>query len=229
MKRVLSYDQQTVASSNPAARFSHQFRYKRSAEIVRRHLPDDGTLLDYGAGQGRFLHAMKSIHPHATLVGFDAYVEPLFPGLSYVGSMDEVGASSIDVVTAFEVCEHLNDTQLNEFLRNAHRVLSETGVLILSVPIMFGPIVVLKEASKMVTHRRRCQYSLSELARVVAGQPINRPEDPQHTHKGFDFRKLRRSIESQFSVENVTWSPFPSLPWVVNSQMFLVARRQNRV
>ena len=228
MKRVLSYDQQTVASSNLLVRFSHQFRYKRSTEIVRRHLPDDGMLLDFGAGQGRFLHAMKSIRPRATLVGFDAYVEPLFPGLSYVGSVDEVGASSMDVVTAFEVCEHLNDTQLNEFLRNAHRVLSETGALIVSVPIMFGPIVLLKEASKMVAVRRRCQYSLSELARVVAGQPINRPED-RYSHKGFDFRKLRRSIESQFSVENVTWSPFPSLPWVVNSQMFLVARRRNRV
>ncbi len=113
----LSYDEQTVASSNPATRLSHQYRLKLSSDIVSQHLPAEGSLLDFGAGGGRFLHGMKAVRPQATLRGIDAYVRPVFPGLTYLESLNDLEESSVHVVTALEVCEHLNGAELTSFLR----------------------------------------------------------------------------------------------------------------
>jgi hypothetical protein len=44
------------------------------------------------------------------------------------------------------------------------------------------------------------------------------------THKGFDFRQLRSTIAEAFTIERELLSPFPGLSWIVNSQIFFVAR-----
>jgi 2-polyprenyl-3-methyl-5-hydroxy-6-metoxy-1,4-benzoquinol methylase len=49
-----------------------------------------------------------------------------------------------DVVPSFEVCEHLADSELDEFLLSTERNLKSNGRLIVSVPIMIGCAVIAK-------------------------------------------------------------------------------------
>lgn len=62
--------------------------------------------------------------------------------------MAAVPKDSIDVLTAFEVLEHVIDEDLTAFIADARRVLKSSGTLIVSVPIMFGPVVLAKEVSR---------------------------------------------------------------------------------
>ena len=57
----------------------------------------------------------------------------------------------VNVVTAFETCEHLSDDHLGAFLIGAHAALTEGGTLIISVPIMIGTALLPKELNKMAS------------------------------------------------------------------------------
>jgi hypothetical protein len=224
MARPVTYENQTVNSANPAARFAHRSRIGRSVSLACSHVPMGGSLVDFGAGTGHLLDAVRSRRPDAALMGVEPYKEARFPEIRYVPSMSRIDDNSTDVVTAFEVCEHLHKEEITEFLDHSRRVLKRTGSLIVSVPIMYGPVILLKEPAKMLLMRRACEYTARELVNVLCCKPISRPANPRHTHKGFDFRELKRNIERQYEIVAIQFSPFPKLPWPLNSQIFLIAR-----
>jgi SAM-dependent methyltransferase len=225
MSRQVKYEKQTFSNSNPAARYAHTTRFKRALGMVSSRLEEKGTLVDFGAGKGLFLHELMKLKPSASLWGIDPYKPSAYTTVRYAESLAQFEDCSVDIVTAFEVCEHLTANELEEFLNEAGRVLRESGFLILSVPIMHGPVVILKELNHMVLMRRKFQYSPLEFLRVVLGLPIERPKDPRHTHKGFDFRALRKAVHVHFKPVLLTYSPFSFLPWVANSQMFMIIQR----
>ena len=228
MVRRVSYGRQTVDSVNPAKRVAHRARLKRAVSIANNYLEPQSALLDFGAGPGKFLKDVEKIRTDVTLFGYDKFKNESKNGLNYVKTLGELPNESIDVLTAFEVLEHVIDEDLESFIREAKRLLTNSGTLIVSVPIMYGPIVLVKEASQMISRRRRPEYSLSEFVRVLAGSRIARPPtiDRYQTHKGFDFRQLRQRLSKEFFIEKEILSPFPLLPWMLNSQFFAVAKRK---
>ena len=131
----------------------------------------------------------------------------------------------VNVVTAFETCEHLFDDHLGAFLIGAHAALTEGGTLIISVPIMIGTALLPKELNKMASFGGRSDYSLAELVRGICALSVARPPDRATSHKGFDFRCLKRKLAELFIVERELLSPLP-LPWWINSQIFLVCRKK---
>jgi 2-polyprenyl-3-methyl-5-hydroxy-6-metoxy-1,4-benzoquinol methylase len=226
MAKSVSYDRQTIRSLNPAKRFAHLSRLKRAVDIADTLLPVGGALLDFGAGPGKFLSDCQQRRPDCKFYGYDKFKAPDEHRLTYVRATADLASESIDVLTAFEVLEHLIDADVQSFMIEAKRLLKETGSLVVSVPIMYGPITLIKESSNMVCHSRRIEYSASELLRVVAGQRIARPAsaDRYTTHKGFDFRALRSTLSREFRIEKSVLSPFPRLPWLLNSQIFMIGK-----
>ncbi len=101
------------------------------------------------------------------------------------------------------------------------------GEVLISVPVIGGPTLLLKEANRAVLFRRRSDYSVGELlAASFGGRPAPRPDDIRVTHKGFDFRALVDRLGERFEVGDVARSPFPALPWWLNSQVFARLRRR---
>src|SRR5688500_6336523 len=145
------YEQQTVDRRNPIARFTHRTRMRKSKRLVTRHLPASATILDYGCGQGRFLHDLaidiRDRQPQArvSLLGYDPFATAKFEGYRVVSDVNEFDAESVDILTILEVCEHLTDAELQEFIYFAVKVLTPEGRLLVSVPIEIGPAVLVKE------------------------------------------------------------------------------------
>ena len=222
----IPYHRQTIGSLNPAKRFAHRSRLRRAAIITDDLLPEGGSLLDFGAGAGKFLGDMRARRPDAVLFGYDKFKGKSTEGATYVPTMADLPDQSLDVLTAFEVLEHVIDEDRESFILAARRLLKKTGCLIVSVPIMYGPITLVKEASQMISRRRGMGYTLPELGRVLIGRPIPRPPTAvrYQTHKGFDFRRLRSRLSCEFCVEKEVVSPFPALPWILNSQVFFISR-----
>jgi len=225
MVHSVSYDRQTVASLNPAKRMAHRSRLKRAVSLADRFLPANGSLLDFGAGPGKFLNDLNAQRPDGIYFGYDKFKSPDYDGIHYVQSMADVVDKSMDVVTAFEVLEHVIEEDLTTFMTDSKRALKDSGTLIVSVPIMYGPVVMAKEVSQMVAFRRKFDYSAGEFCKVLFGVNIDRPpvEDRYKTHKGFDFRYLRDRLSREFDIKDVVLSPFPAATWALNSQIFFIA------
>jgi SAM-dependent methyltransferase len=212
----------TVESPNPLARFAHRTRMARSLSIVKRYLPYKGSLVDFGAGTGLLLHQIRQQYPAAELFGVEPFMDPLYPtSARYVRALTQLPQRSVDVICAFEVCEHMHESEIREFLLDSSRTLRPTGRLIVSVPIMYGALV----APKVLNHIRLggwTHYSLRHVVRSTLGLSVPRPSDPRTTHMGFDFRWLKHLIAERFRIETSFYSPFTPLPWFFNSQIFMV-------
>lgn len=224
--REISYDQQTVNSANPLARYAHRTRMAVALNLVKNLCSPAATVVDFGAGPGLFLHTLGQERSDIRLVGHDPYMAPTFPEVKYAESLNSVEASSVDVMTTFEVCEHLYPDEIDRLLSDASRILKPNGALVISVPVMYGLAIVPKVMNWMIRGRTfKSEYSTPEMFRAIFGLPVSRPENPRITHKGFDFRELRDTVSKRFVIDSVYRSPMPSVPWWMSSQYFMICRK----
>lgn len=226
--RTVSYAAQTLDTPNPIARYAHRQRYKASFDRVAGKVRERGTVFDYGCGQGDFLNTLADLRPDLRLIGFDPESGHEAERYTPIDDPATVEPASADLVCCFETLEHLYADEVASFLRTADRVLVPGGEILISVPVIGGPTLLLKEANRAILFRRRSDYSARELlAASFAGRPAPRPDDIRVTHKGFDFRALLARLAERFDVADVTCSPFSALPWWLNSQVFARLRRRS--
>jgi len=224
MAQEIPYDRQTINTPNPFARFSHRRRMANSVALAEKLLPENGVILDFGAGTGVFLRAFATERPDATLFAVEPFMRrSSTSNVTYIESLKSL-RRKVDVISAFEVCEHLDDDRLDGFLDDAYSCMDSSGRIVLSVPIMIGAFLPIKELNRALLHRRRSEYSLNELIRGILGKTVTRAADPLCSHKGFDFRALRKRLQTRFVIELEAYSPLP-LPWWTNSQVFFVCRK----
>ncbi|RFU47642.1 methyltransferase domain-containing protein [Paraburkholderia sp. DHOC27] len=224
--RDISYEEQTVNAPNPLARFAHRTRMVVALDLAIQACPEHATVLDFGAGPGLFLHTLGQARRDVHLIGHDPFVASGFPEIKYADSFNRIDDTSVDVLTAFEVCEHLYPQEIDQLLEDASRVMKPNATLIISVPIMYGVAVIPKVLNWMVRHRKsKTEYSVPEILQSAIGTRVSRPENPRGTHKGFDFRELRDTVEQRFTVSAVRHSPVKWLPWWLSSQYFMICRK----
>jgi hypothetical protein len=110
---------------------------RRKLGLLRRSAPSGRVLLDVGSATGFFVH-------EASMAGWEATgIEPSSWAASYArdrlgvdvtyGTLDDAHGDKVDVLTAWEVIEHVTDPYA--FLRKSHSLLHPTGVLALSTPV----------------------------------------------------------------------------------------------
>jgi len=227
---TVPYEKQTVDSPNPIARFAHRARLKRSKRLLMPLLGESAVLLDYGCGQGRFLHDIASDikvqKPGVVLLGYDPYQSAQYDGYRIVSDPAAIAAQSVTVLTCLEVCEHLTDSETQEFIDFAMNVLTPTGRLLVSVPIMTGPAVLLKELSRSILFRRRSDMTASELFEAAfLGIPARRAEDIKTSHRGFDWRVTQQSLLKNFRCVNIEFSPLPYKSPYGQSQILMLFQK----
>lgn len=226
MSRPVTYDKQTVDCPNPLVRFSHRARINKSLEIVDAYLPKKGKILDFGAGPGLFLHRLGAIRDDAELVALEPFMDVVYRNITLIKTFDKNQKNKYSLITAFEVLEHLDDKIVESFLINAYDNLEKNGKLIISVPVMYGALLPIKEASRSVLHLERSEYSAQELIKSFLGINVERSDNALHSHKGFDFRLLENKIKNLYNIDKKFCSPFSSLPWWLNSQQFFIASKK---
>jgi 2-polyprenyl-3-methyl-5-hydroxy-6-metoxy-1,4-benzoquinol methylase len=109
-------------------------RQRRVQRFIR-----SGALLDVGSGDGRFVHHMASEGWQATGIDFSPAAQALArarggSGRFLCGSIfdHELEPASIDVVTLWQVLEHIGETR--EFLERTHELMRPGGVFVAAVP-----------------------------------------------------------------------------------------------
>ncbi len=226
----VSYEKQTVDNPNPIARFAHRTRLKKSKRLLMPLLVESAVLLDYGCGQGRFLHdiatELKEPGPRVELLGYDPYQGAQYNGYRVVSDPTAIASQSVTIVTCLEVCEHLTDSETQEFIDFTLNVLAPTGKLLVSVPIMTGPAVLLKELSRSILFRRRSDMTGSELLKAaLLGIPARRADDIKASHRGFDWRVTQQTLLKYFRCVDVEFSPLPFRGPYWQSQVLMLFQR----
>jgi 2-polyprenyl-3-methyl-5-hydroxy-6-metoxy-1,4-benzoquinol methylase len=225
MGRKVAYRRQTIDTPNPVARYAHRQRYRLSLEQAADTVRDGGVVLDVGCGDGDFLNALAGLRPDLDLWGYDPESNHTPQHYGLVDDLASVSSRSVDLVCCFETLEHLYDREIDTFVDDATRMLAPGGRLLVSVPIIGGPPLLLKELNRVVLFRKGTDYSARELAAAsVLGRPAPRPDNWRISHKGFDFRRLDDRLAAHFEPVHAAWSPFPRLPWWLNSQAFRLLR-----
>jgi 2-polyprenyl-3-methyl-5-hydroxy-6-metoxy-1,4-benzoquinol methylase len=223
MNSRVPYNKQTLDTPNPIARFSHQARYRFSLIKVLEYLRFNGELLDFGCGDGSFLHKLSLASPQAVLYGFDPESDQIYRSYQKINALDDLKDRSMDIVCCFETLEHLYDHERERFLVDMKRILKTNGKVVVSVPIIGGPTLLLKDLNRNILFKRISEYSLKELLLAsLLFIPAPKPENPRITHKGFNFREIEAELSTKFKLIEKMYSPFPLLPWFLNSQLFLV-------
>lgn len=228
MSREVPYEVQTLNHPNPIVRFAHQTRYRNSLNLAARLLRRGGSILDFGAGQGEFLHRLATQRPDVRLIAFEPFMTIKYPEIENRRTIEEVETNSIDFYCAFETLEHISDEQIERFIAEGQRVCRANGTIVVSVPIMQGVILPIKEISRSLLFRRFSDYGIAELMKGIVGMDVPRADNILWSHKGFDQRRLYDRLRATFYAEEKFYSPFRALPWWCNSQAFFVfsAKRQ---
>ena len=197
----------------------------KSVALAEKYLPQKGVVVDFGAGTGLFLSTLGDRRSDVKLYAIEPFMPPATDSrIHYIKNLESLKLE-VDLISAFEVCEHLTDAETEEFLSAAQHIIRTDGKLIISVPIMIGGPLILKELNRSILITRRASdYSVTELIAGVLGRTVQRPTNRGPTHKGFDFRWLREKLRERFIIESEILSPLP-LPWWANSQVFFICRK----
>ena len=105
---------------------------------IRADLPDSGTLLDIGCGNGSFLQAFRQAYPHWQMIGAElddrnrAVAEPI-PGVIklHTGPLEQL-SERFDLIVMIHALEHIPGAR--EFLIRLNDLLVPTGSLLIEVP-----------------------------------------------------------------------------------------------
>ena len=247
------YARKQLLSGSPLVRWSHGSRFRLARDLVAPLA--GRPLLDYGCGDGTFLSIVQDLFPTALGVDIDplqiddcASRFADAPGVRFLTTdrlSDAAHRERYSVVACMEVLEHCPDDIQAHVLDDLRRVTAPGGTVVISVPIEIGPPVVAKQCARAVIALRgaseyatRERYAPRELVRLMfAGADTNFTREEyqgvgpngQPTrftgHKGFNWRKLRRAVESRFTIERQLCSPVPVAgPWL-NSQVWFVCRK----
>lgn len=225
------YDNETVNSPNPLARFSHRSRVRKSYDIVMPRL-SEGKLLDYGCGTGVLLNKIKLSQNkyEGEYYGYEPFLkERCAENLPIFSDYDEIiKLAPFATITVFEVFEHLQWKEISTALNQFKKILKEDGKIYISVPIEIGPALILKEMNrKRLTGN--FQYNFLEfIGAAFFGIPGYReePDSDYMSHKGFDFRHFIRFSKSHgWKVKVLEYVPLPIPLWYGNSQVFLSLSR----
>jgi SAM-dependent methyltransferase len=131
-------------------------------ELIRRHAPSSGLVMDFGAGIGTFAKKLQGAQYSLLCIEPDLQqlTKIVDAGISARPSTADIEDESVDFIYTFNVLEHIEDDSAAMF--ELVRVLKPGGKILIYVPAM--QILYSSMDRKVGHHRRYTRRSLQALA-----------------------------------------------------------------
>jgi len=145
----------------------------------------------------------------------------LFNGdAEYLPYKDEL----FDLIFCFETIEHLSNKK--RAILEIARVLKPGGNLVISIPIEFGLILILKATIRFLIGQR--EYNLVEFLRATFYCELEKVKRKEH--KGYDYRSTIINLQKNgFIVKNKMRYPFVMLPDSLNVGVILFLEKKGPI
>jgi SAM-dependent methyltransferase len=203
----------------------HGARFHFLAEVTRDVRKD--TVFELGCFDGKSIaHLQKRpteyVGADAGWEGGLAQARQMWPQYEFyeARSADDLlflRGRSFDISICMETFEHISVDRMSGYIDLLAEI--TTGRLIVTVPVEFGPVFLVKHLMKRMLPYLGAgdvefhSYTLKEIVYATLGltSRIKRGE-----HKGFDYRWLREMLETRFHVVTYEGHPFARLPRWLN-------------
>lgn len=129
----ISHNDSKVSLQDKVYHLVKSYMLSKKAKWIRRYIKH-GSILDFGAGTGEFLNAMKSFHWNVEGIepNKNARDLALLKGLNLKSDISELEINNYDVISLWHVLEHLPDLEIK--IEEFKARLNEDGLLIIAVP-----------------------------------------------------------------------------------------------
>ncbi|MFL0063789.1 methyltransferase domain-containing protein [Tenacibaculum maritimum] len=214
------YSEGTYNSKNLLARFSHRSRFSVAIKLTLEK--EFKSILDYGAGDNKFLKELDLKKGNLIMTAFEPIMEnkPI-ENIEIITKLSDLKKSNFDVISCFETLEHFNESSQLEMLKIFFDKLRDNGRVIISVPIEIGFPSLIKNI------RRKSSLKNSIKCFLGIGIPeIRNSEGYIFSHLGFQHKKLEKLISNYFHITKKVNSPFNKLPEQLNSQVFYILEKK---
>jgi SAM-dependent methyltransferase len=177
-----------------------------------RHVPTGARVLDIGCGPGEF----RTHLPHATFRGLDPFAPPEADASVVRETLEQHlarNAASYDVVTAFQVIEHVAEPR--EFAGQMAELLKPGGLMILAAPLHPSPLSELPNFLLNAPPHHMTWWTkdaFAALADALGLEPVVIDELPVSPHQGpihwmhrFSFRHTPPPPHDYYFADRLSW------------------------
>lgn len=219
-----AYTERIFHGGNRLTRWSHRRRSSADTTILagRRY----ERVADVGAADGWFLRALIDAGIAERATGIDVDPDEVdagrtrsanHPTLDFVLA-DSEGLEplrhSFDLVVCLATLEHVEDP--TSVLDTVVSLTQPGGEALIEVPVEVGPALLVKQAARWAANRGGDygyeRYGWRELVKAgVLWQTDGIERINLHSHKGFDYRAMRRLVAERVVIDRTRWSPVTML------------------
>ena len=230
------YSDLTTQNRSLLKRFSHGTRFNIALELLNPQPGDQ--ILDYGTGDGFMLTKIRSVNDQCRVVGYEP-VPKMFEELrAKMSASDEDQPVEIiqntselsgvfNKICCLEVLEHLTEANQKKELAEMARLLTDSGQILISVPIEVGFSSLLKNSARIVLRQTHGKTTFRNVVYSLFGVHFDRGDEPYNpSHLGFYYPDLERVFSSSgLKIRKKVFSPLPALRGLVNSQVFFLLEK----
>ena len=234
----IAYSSDTYNDTFWLKRRLHRQRYDQALKLLE--IKGGERILDYGGGDGYFLRLIAKYQPAAILSGFEPYtvkyqqLKEDFKDspIKIYSSVEEIKKQKFEKIACLETAEHLSDNDLKLLFENIHRLLSDHGRLVITVPIEIGLSALFKYAYRWLKRPGYDNLNIINYLKSIFGLRIERKVSqlPQNlnyifSHVGFDHRHFEARLARFFLIKEKACYPFPPLGTVLNNTLYYVCEK----
>jgi len=231
----------TFQDRNPVKRYLQRSRLKDAVRLCRLQ-PGVKIIVDYGAGNGELCKHLSDVFPEAKIYCFEPHPELLeqarenlknVANVIFIDRPLELADASVDIVFCLEVFEHLPEKELRQALGHLDRILAVDGVAVIGVPVETGLPALYKGVFRMLRRFGEFDAQFKHIVPAIFSRPPSRRPEVEIMpgvkyylhHLGFDHRKFRDRVSSNFEELKVSASPFPRFGFLINSEANILVRK----
>ncbi len=164
-----------------------KWEFIKTTSLIARKKPK--SLLDFGCGGGSFVKKIAQNFRSIVVTGYDQNPQSKLSldhtTITLISDESLIGENQYDMVTAFQILEHLENPFLA--LKKLHASLKDNGILVISVPNTLGPI-------------RHFPFALTEI--------------PPHHVNRFNAPSLKVFLANGgFEIEEISYEPLSRIFW----------------
>lgn len=140
-----------------------------------------------------------------------------------IGEYLPVQKNLFNLVLCCETLEHVTDE--NAVVKEINRVSSDDSIVVISAPIEFGILLLVKEFFRWMKNKRK-DYSLKELFYASIICNLNKIENKKQ-HKGYDYRNTIKILSPKFKLIKKINTPFKWMPDILSYGVILIFKKVN--
>ncbi len=228
----MRYSNLTNKSNVFLKRFTHSTRHIKCSKFVDSF--NYNNFLDFGSGDGQLFEYLKT-KKNKNYYAYEPYKQmyrqflknkKITNNIKLIKNKKNLKKNFYDVITINEVFEHLPNKKILEVIKLLKLISRKKSTIIITVPLEVGLSSLVKNLIRFASKSIHEGLTVKNLFKSFFYRKINRGSRVYYnSHIGFNHHDLKKILANNFTITNITYSPFDYLKSFLNSQVFFICKK----